>query len=85
MKQLLFIAALAAASLQVNAVNEVQPTNTEWQDLQVNEVDRFPMHTSFCLRIAGQGLANDKTASSNFYSIDDRWLFNWVANAYERR
>ena len=85
MKQLLFIAALAAASLQVNAVNEVQPTNTEWQDLQVNEVNRFPMHTSFfAYESLDKALAGDKTASSNFYSIDDRWLFNWVANAYER-
>ena len=66
-----------------------QPTFTEWHDLQVNEINRLPLHT---LHFAydpndfpGTGAEYlDKKQSMNYLSLDGTWKFNWVANADER-
>ena len=66
-----------------------QPTFTEWHDLQVNEINRLPLHT---LHFAydpndfpGTGAEYlDKKQSMNYISLDGTWKFNWVANADER-
>ena len=66
-----------------------QPTFTEWHDLQVNEINRLPLHT---LHFAydpndfpGTGAEYlDKKKSMNYMSLDGTWKFNWVANADER-
>ena len=66
-----------------------QPTFTEWHDLQVNEINRLPLHT---LHFAydpndfpGTGAEYlDKKRSMNYMSLDGTWKFNWVANADER-
>ena len=66
-----------------------QPTFTEWHDLQVNEINRLPLHT---LHFAydpndfpGTGAEYlDKKKSMNYLSLDGTWKFNWVANADER-
>ena len=66
-----------------------QPTFTEWHDLQVNEINRLPLHT---LHFAydpndfpGTGAEYlDKKQSMNYMSLDGTWKFNWVANADER-
>lgn len=85
MKKILFIAAMAVSSFYVQAANNVQPTFNEWHDLQVNEVNRYPLHTGFfAYESLDKALSGDKTASGNYYSIDDRWLFNWVKNADQR-
>jgi beta-galactosidase len=36
-----------AAQKPLAAKSVVEPTWTEWHDQQVNEVNRFPMHTNF--------------------------------------
>ncbi len=64
-----------------------QPTYTEWHDLQVNAINRFPLHTNFFTFAPGELAATgnaDKTKSKNFLSLDGEWKFNWVANADQR-
>ena len=47
-----------------------QPTMTEWHDLQVNEVNRYAVHTSF--------------PQANRLSLDGTWRFLWVEHANQR-
>lgn len=47
-----------------------QPTMTEWHDLQVNEVNRYAVHTSF--------------PQANRLSLDGTWRFLWVEHADQR-
>ena len=68
-------------------VAEPAPTYTEWHDLQVNDINRFPLHTSFFTFASGEVSAKgegDKTQSKNFLSLDGTWKFNWVENADQR-
>ena len=63
----------------------VQPTFTEWHDLSVNSVNRFPVHTSFfAYENRNAALKGDRTQSGNYLSIEGDWKFNWVANADQR-
>ena len=66
-----------------------QPTFTEWHDLQVNEINRLPLHTMHFAYdpddFAGTGAEYlDKKQSMNYLSLDGTWKFKWVANADER-
>ena len=68
-------------------VAESAPTYTEWHDLQVNDINRFPLHTTFFTFASGEVSAKgegDKTQSKNFLSLDGTWKFNWVENADQR-
>ena len=79
----------AAIKSSVKTVAIQQPTFTEWHDLQVNEINRLPLHT---LHFAydpndfpGTGAEYlDKKKSMNYLSLEGTWKFNWVANADER-
>ena len=43
-----FLMVAAAIAMTASAADVVPaPTYTEWQDQQVNEVNRFPVHTTF--------------------------------------
>ena len=55
-----------------------QPAGEPWMDLQVNEINRLPVHTSF--------FAHDEHAGpmSRCLSLDGDWKFNWVAHLDER-
>lgn len=69
-----------AASLCTQSVSA--QTFTEWHDLQVNSVNRMPVHTSFfAYENEAAALKGDKTASANYMSLHGNWKFNWVANA----
>ena len=78
-----------AIKSSVKTVAIQQPTFTEWHDLQVNEINRLPLHT---LHFAydpndfpGTGAEYlDKKKSMNYLSLEGTWKFNWVANADER-
>ena len=66
-----------------------QPTFTEWHDLQVNEINRLPLHTMHFAYdpndFPGTGAEYlDKKKSMNYLSLEGTWKFNWVANADER-
>ena len=111
MKQRLFVtlslAGLAMATFgatkpktaikSLNKTTTQQPTYTEWHDLQVNAINRFPLHTNFFTYPAddwvsekdGKIVSKDilhmnKTESKYFLSLDGTWKFNWVANADQR-
>lgn len=67
----------------------LQPTYTEWRDLQVNDINRFPLHTnffSFDVAEVGNTASGlfDKNKSRNFLSLDGTWKFKWVADADQR-
>ncbi len=76
-----------AATKSLNKTTAQQPTYTEWHDMQVNAINRFPLHTSFFTFAPGEVAAKgnaDKTKSKNFLSLDGEWKFSWVANADQR-
>lgn len=61
------------------------PTFTEWHDLQVNSVNRYPLHTQFFAFGPTDNVDKaDKRQSENFLSIEGDWKFCWVANADQR-
>ena len=111
MKQRLFVtlslAGLAMATFgatkpkavikSLNKTTIQQPTYTEWHDLQVNAINRFPLHTNFFTypaddwvsekdgKIVSKNILHmNKTESKYFLSLDGTWKFNWVANADQR-
>lgn len=63
-------------------------TFTEWHDMQVNEVNRFPVHADFFsydnTKDADALHNEDRSKSTNYLSLDGKWKFNWVPNADER-
>ena len=82
---------------KMNKTTVQQPTFTEWHDLQVNEINRLSLHTSFFTYpfadmvyeeggvVKSRNLSSvDKTMSQNFLSLDGIWKFKWVENADQR-
>ena len=79
----------AAIKSSVKTVAIQQPTFTEWHDLQVNEINRLPLHTMHFAYdpndFPGTGAEYlDKKKSMNYLSLEGTWKFNWVANADQR-
>ena len=56
-------------------------TMTEWKDMQVNEVNRLPMHTTAFPFESMEAAQGDMTKSKKFLSIDGQWKFYWTPNA----
>jgi beta-galactosidase len=83
MKKTIMLAAMAFSVLCANAA--VEPTFTEWHDLQVNEVNRFPVHTNFfTYESEAKALGGDMKASANYLPLNGTWKFNWVETADKR-
>lgn len=62
-----------------------QPTFTEWHDLQVNTLNRMPMHTNFFpFKNYEEAKMGDPKRSENYLSLHGDWKFNWVENADQR-
>lgn len=75
---IVIVAAMASLSLSAQ-------TFKEWDDPRVNAVNRLPMHSSyFSYENREKAEQGDKTASSNFLSLDGNWKFNWVENRDQR-
>ena len=56
-----------------------------WQDPNVNEVNREPMHSAFFAYESEAAAAQAcKESSSNFMSLNGTWKFNWVEHAWQR-
>ena len=65
----------------------VEPTFTEWHDLQVNAVNRFATHTDFFAFAPTENVHSrkfDMKQSANYLSLNGDWKFNWVENADQR-
>lgn len=78
MKHLLPVV-LLALPLAVNA------QKNEWQDPEVNEVNRAPMHTTYFAyenEQAAQKAAREQSA--NYMTLNGLWKFNWVKDADKR-
>ena len=59
-----------AAVPQKPAQPEPMPTWTEWHDLSVNEVNRFPLHTHFfAFQNRQEATKADITQSANYLSL----------------
>ncbi len=59
--------------------------NNEWQDPNVNAVNRAPMHTNyFSYESSDLALLGDKWQSENILSLNGLWNFNFVENADQR-
>ena len=69
MKKVLLIMMVAVMAVSMPVIAQ-QPTMTEWHDLQVNEVNRYAVHTSF--------------PQANRLSLDGTWRFLWVEHADQR-
>ena len=72
----LTFAVIACLMMEMGAT--AQPAGDEWMNLQVNEINRLPVHTSFMAYDA------TPTESNRYLSLDGNWKFNWVANLNER-
>ena len=77
---------LAMTCLQAGAQNRTAaPSFHEWHNMQVNEVNRFPMHTSFFAYENEEAAKKGKPQDSNRYlSLEGYWKFSWVADADQR-
>ncbi len=80
MKKHLLTGLFAALALTANA----QSFN-EWQDPEVNAVNRAPMHTNyFAYESADAAARGVKEQSSNFMTLNGTWKFFWVQDAESR-
>lgn len=63
----------------------LKPTMTEWHDMEVNEINRLPIHTSFFAHSDMQSArSGSKESSDRYLSMNGKWKFNWVADADKR-
>ncbi len=82
---LLVASALAPCCALAASVKYTQPTFTEWHDQQVNEVNRFPVHTAFFPFLNEQDMrAGKPQQAANYLSLEGMWKFCWVADADQR-
>lgn len=80
MKKLFLYGMLGACSLSATA-----QTFKEWQDAEINQINRAPMHSSFfayeSVEAANKAV---KEKSENFMTLNGTWKFFWVENADQR-
>ena len=80
MKKQVVLGILGACTLSATA-----QTFKEWQDPEVNAVNRAPMHTNFFAYESTEAATQAvKEKSSNFMSLNGTWKFFWVKNADAR-
>lgn len=79
MTRKVLICALASVGLTAFAQ---QP---EWQDPNVNAINRAAMHTNYFAYESEQAaLKGCRLASDNYMALNGTWKFNWVQNADQR-
>lgn len=80
MRNFLLLGTMCVCALSVSA-----QSFKEWQDPEVNAINRAPMHTSFfayeSLETANKGV---KEESDNFMTLNGKWKFLWVESADKR-
>lgn len=60
-------------------------TFTEWNDTEVNEINREPMRSHFyAYKDAATARSFDADKSRNYMSLNGKWKFNWVKDASDR-
>lgn len=79
-KKIMMALTLFASAASVNA--DVVPSGSEWCDLQVNEVNRFPVHTTFfAYETTEKALKGLPVKSDNYMSLNGIWKFHYVSDA----
>lgn len=80
MRNFLLLGTMCVCALSVSA-----QSFKEWQNPEVNAINRAPMHTSFFayenLETANKGV---KEESDNFMTLNGKWKFLWVESADKR-
>lgn len=80
MRNFLLLGTMCVCALSVSA-----QSFKEWQDPEVNAINRAPMHASFFayenLETANKGV---KEESDNFMTLNGKWKFLWVESADKR-
>ncbi len=57
----------------------------EWQNPEINHVNRAPMHTNyFAYSSVDEAAQAKKELSENYMTLNGTWKFNWVRNATDR-
>ena len=83
-KRIVLLAVLMGLAINFNA-QVTAPTWTEWHDMEVNNVNRMPVHTTFfAFENEELALKGDMTKSKRFLSLHGNWKFNWVETADQR-
>ncbi|MBE6334326.1 MAG: DUF4981 domain-containing protein [Bacteroidales bacterium] len=59
-------------------------TFTEWKDPQVNQINRYPMHTNYFAYESFDAVKSGKKSSANYLTLNGQWNFNWVNHHTER-
>jgi len=67
-----------------SAIGASAQTFTEWQDPEVNAVNRQPMHASFFAYESDTAAKNGKELSRRFLPLDGEWRFDWTRDADRR-
>ena len=76
----LFLGALCLSALSVSG-----QTFKEWQNPEINQVNRLPMHSNFfAYDTMDEAMQNEKQESDNFMTLNGKWKFFWVENADQR-
>ena len=84
-KRFFLTAAFVGLAMNIQADTVKAPSFTEWHDMEVNNVNRMPVHTTFFAFENEQlALKGDMTKSKNFLSLHGNWKFKWVENADRR-
>lgn len=82
---LAILSALPASADLTPVIKKDMPTDTEWHDLQVNEVNRLKLHTNyFAYESTEKALVGDRKASANYLSLNGTWKFHF-AEAPDKR
>lgn len=76
----LFLGTLCLCALSASA-----QSFKEWQNPEINQINRSDMHTSFfAYDNFEEAIQNKKEKSDNFLSLNGTWKFFWVENADQR-
>ena len=79
------IKAAAVAVLILTGTAASAQTWTEWRDLQVNEVNRMPMHAAYYkYETPSLVISSNPNEHAGIVSLHGNWKFNWVENADQR-
>ena len=81
MKKILLLTLAVASAVGLKA-----QTFTEWQDAEVNQINRAPMHSTFKIFESAEKAAGKYCDADYAYrlSLNGTWKFNWVENADQR-
>ncbi len=75
---------ISSCTEKIDPIYGTDPTHTEWQDPQINQVNRLPMRADYFPFENEAAIEAGYENSNNFLSLDGKWKFHWVADADQR-